>query len=167
MNFSFDILHNLFGQTNPIVIFLYIFFYEVLCAIFWPTPSEAPLLLYPRFSLFTINFVCALGKGFGAYVVCKGYDILEVLLKRLHIAHFLMISPRVRSLILKKGFWAYLLIQSVPFMPMRTGIYIYSFTARNSILVALGAFVGTIIRNYLMFLLVMLGYISFRKLYPG
>ena len=167
MNFSFDILHNFFGQTNPIVIFLYIFFYEVLCAIFWPTPSEAPLLLYPKFSLFAINVVCALGKGIGAYLVCKGYDILEVLFKRLHIDRFLMVSPRVQSLILKKGFWAYLLIQSVPFMPMRTGIYIYSFTTRNGFFVAFGAFVGTIIRNYLMFFLVMLGYISLRKLYTG
>ena len=51
--------------------------YQVACTLFWPTPSEAPLLLYPRISLVTILALCVIGKVLGAVAILAGWKQVE------------------------------------------------------------------------------------------
>lgn len=147
-------------ETSSWLLTFYIFIYNVACAIFWPTPSEVPLLLYQKLPLPVIILVSGIGKGFGAYLVCKTWDTLDKILKKLHFNLLFWSKSRVEHYIRKKGFVAYLLMQSIPFMPMRSSIYIFSYISQNSKQVAIGAAIGTIFRNLLMLSLVYLGYIS-------
>lgn len=133
---------------------LSIIVYQVACTVFWPTPSEAPLLLYPRMSLVTILALCVVGKVLGAVVILTGWKQVERLAAR--------IPPRlvrgrdwVRARLIRYGFPAYFVMQAVPFMPMRTSLYVYSGIAKDWRLVLLGIAVGTVVRNLLMFGLVL------------
>ena len=165
------LFRNIF-QANDFLIAFYIFVYEIFCAIFLFTPSEAPILLskapvllYPRLSFLTIIIISALGKGFGAWIVCKWLDILEKLFKHLHLHRFFSPKTRIKNYLASKGFIAYFLMQAIPFMPMRSSIYVYSFISRNGAKVAIGAAIGTIFRNLLMLLLIWFGYISAKTLF--
>ncbi len=196
MVFSIDFLRSIYlmfvsyetFQIKHGLTLLYIFVYEIACAIFWPTPSEVPLLLYPKFPLFTIIIVSAIGKSFGAYLFFKWWPIINKLIQpviqyiqrlittiiqRLHLNH--IIDPiknyikkrnnKIKHFIETKGFIAYFLMQAIPFMPMRSSIYVYSFISRNGAKVAIGAAIGTIFRNLLMLLLIWFGYISVKTLF--
>lgn len=151
--------YNLVNASNWIVVF-YVFIYNIACAIFWPTPSEAPLLLYKELPLPIIILVSAIGKGVGAYIVCKTWFTLDKVLKKIRFRFLFWPKSRIELYIKNKGFIAYLLMQSIPFMPMRSGIYIYSYISQDSKLVAIGAFIGTIFRNLLMLVLVYFGYVT-------
>lgn len=133
---------------------LSIIVYQVACTVFWPTPSEAPLLLYPRMSLVTILALCVVGKVLGAVVILTGCKQVERLAAR--------IPPRlvrgrdwVRAWLIRYGFPAYFVMQAVPFMPMRTSLYVYAGITKDGRLVLLGIAVGTVVRNLLMFGLVL------------
>jgi hypothetical protein len=137
--------------------------FEALCAIIVPIPSELPLLLYPRISLVIILLTSAIGKGIGAYIVCMWFTKIEELANKFQISRFFWTMDRIEGFIRKKGFIGYLMMQSIPFAPMRSSIYAYSVIHRDPKTVMKGAFFGTIIRNLLMFLLLTLGYISFKS----
>jgi hypothetical protein len=128
--------------------------YQVACTLFWPTPSEAPLLLYPRVSLVTILALCVVGKVLGAIVILAGWKQVERFGRRTPAR-----VARVRSWMTERlrryGFPAYFAMQAVPFMPMRTSLYVYAGLARSWRPVVLGIAMGTVVRNLLMFGLVM------------
>lgn len=171
----------LFQNSN--LLLLYIFIYEVLCAIFLSTFSEAPLLLVkapllyvPKFHLFTILIVSALGKGFGAWIVCRWWNIINKFIKMFHFSRFfppntwignrfIRLKNRIEDILNKWGFRAYLVMQSIPFFgPMRSSIYLYSSISRNGAKVAIGAAIGSVLRNLLMLVLILLGYVSIKTL---
>jgi hypothetical protein len=56
--------------------------YQVACTLFWPTPWEAPLLLYPRWPLGTILALCVVGKVLGALAILAGSRGAEGLVAR-------------------------------------------------------------------------------------
>jgi uncharacterized membrane protein YdjX (TVP38/TMEM64 family) len=128
--------------------------YQVACTLFWPTPSEAPLLLYPRISLVTILALCVVGKVLGAVVILTGWRQVERFSARMP-ARARAARDRIRRWLVRYGFAAYFLTQAVPFMPMRTGLYLYAGIARSWPPVVLGIAVGTIVRNLLMLGLVL------------
>lgn len=150
-------------QLSYSLILLYIYVYNLACAIFWPTPSEAPLLFYHKLSLLIIILISALGKASGAYIAFLAMDKMRKLLKP-RLRPFFLSKESIERLIANKGFLAYLFMQGVPFMPMRTSILAYSFLAQSGAKVALGAGIGTVSRNLLMLLLFRLGYESIKAL---
>jgi len=123
--------------------------YQVACTLFWPTPSEAPLLLYPRISLVTILALCVVGKVLGAVAILAGWKQVERFGARMP-ARVAGARDRVRGWLIRYGFPAYFLTQAVPFMPMRTGLYVYAGIAKSWRPVVLGIAVGTVVRNLLM-----------------
>ena len=123
--------------------------YQVACTLFWPTPSEAPLLLYPRISLVTILALCVIGKVLGAVAILAGWQQIERFGARMP-ARVARARDRVRAWLIRYGFPAYFLTQAVPFMPMRTGLYVYAGIAKSWRPVVLGIAVGTVVRNLLM-----------------
>jgi hypothetical protein len=123
--------------------------YQMACTLFWPTPSEAPLLLYPRISLVTILALCVTGKVLGAVTILAGWKQVERFSARLP-ARAAGARARVRRWVLRYGFPAYFLTQAVPFMPMRTGLYVYAGTAKTWRPVVFGIALGTVVRNLLM-----------------
>jgi uncharacterized membrane protein len=136
------------------IVALSVVIYQVACTIFWPTPSEAPLLLYPRMSLMLILALCVVGKVIGAIAILAGWTRLERLAARAP-KRVLRSRDRVRDWLGRYGFPAYLVTQAVPFMPMRTGLYVYAGIAKDWRPVVLGIAVGTVVRNLLIFGLVM------------
>ncbi len=128
--------------------------YQIACTLFWPTPSEAPLLLYPKISLVTILTLCVVGKVLGAVTILAGWKQVERFSARLP-AGVARTGDRVRQWVLRYGFPAYFLTQAVPFMPMRTGLYVYAGIAKTWRPVVLGIALGTVVRNLLMLGLVM------------
>jgi hypothetical protein len=133
---------------------LSIVLYQVACTLFWPTPSEAPLLLYPRISLVTILVLCVVGKVLGAVTILAGWTQVERFSARMP-ARVAGARDWVRRWLVHYGFPAYFVTQAVPFMPMRTGLYVYAGIARSWRPVVLGIAVGTVVRNLLMFGLVL------------
>jgi hypothetical protein len=138
----------------PAITALSIVVYQVACTLFWPTPSEAPLLLYPRWSLVTILALCVAGKVLGAVVILAGWTQIERLAARLP-PRFVRGRDWVRDRLARHGFTAYFVMQAVPFMPMRTSLYVYAGIARDWRPVVLGIAAGTVVRNLLMFGLVL------------
>jgi hypothetical protein len=128
--------------------------YQVACTLFWPTPSEAPLLLYPQWSLVTILALCVVGKVLGAITILVGWTHMERLAVRAP-GRVVRFRDWVRDRLARWGFPAYLVMQSVPFMPMRTSLYVYAGVAKDWRPVVLGIAAGTVVRNLLMFGLVM------------
>jgi hypothetical protein len=128
--------------------------YQVACTLFWPTPSEAPLLLYPRMPLVAILVLCTVGKVLGAVVILAGWKQVERFSARMP-ARLAGVRDRVRHWLGRYGFPAYLVMQSVPFMPMRTSLYVYAGLAKTWPPVLLGIAAGTVVRNLLMFGLVL------------
>ena len=123
--------------------------YQVACTLFWPTPSEAPLLLYPRMSLVTILALCVVGKVVGAVAILAGWRQAERLSSRTP-ARIVRFRDWVRDRLVCYGFPAYFITQAIPFMPMRTGLYVYAGVAGSWRPVVLGIAVGTLVRNLLM-----------------
>lgn len=128
--------------------------YQVACTLFWPTPSEAPLLLYPKWSLVTILALCVVGKVLGAVVILAGWTQIERLAARIP-ERFVRGRDWVRDRLIRYGFPAYFVMQAVPFMPMRTSLYVYAGIAKDWRLVVVGIAMGTVVRNLLMFGLVL------------
>jgi hypothetical protein len=132
---------------------LSIILYQVACTLFWPTPSEAPLLFYPRMSLVTILALCVVGKVLGAVAILTGWRQVERFSGRApdRIVRFRnWMTDRLR----RYGFPAYFVMQAVPFMPMRTSLYVYAGLAKSWRPVVLGIAIATVVRNLLMFGLV-------------
>jgi hypothetical protein len=123
--------------------------YQVACTLFWPTPSEAPLLLYPRISLVTILALCVIGKVLGAVAILAGWKQVERFGARMP-AGAAGAREWIRNWLVRYGFPAYFLTQAVPFMPMRTGLYVYAGIAKSWRPVVLGIALGTVVRNLLM-----------------
>jgi membrane protein YqaA with SNARE-associated domain len=123
--------------------------YQVACTLFWPTPSEAPLLLLGHLSLPTILTLCVVGKVVGALVILGGWTQVERFAARLPPP---VAGARrwVADRLARYGFPAYVVMQSVPFMPMRTSLYVYAGLATSWRPVVLGIAVGTVARNLLM-----------------
>ena len=136
------------------VVALSVVVYQVACTLFWPTPSEAPLLLYPQWSLPTILALCVVGKVLGAVAILAGWTQVERLSARIP-PRLLGARDRVRGWLARYGFPAYFVMQAVPFMPMRTSLYVYAGLAKSWRPVVLGIAVGTVVRNLLMFGLVL------------
>jgi len=153
-------------QDNSPLVYFYLFIYATACAIFLPTPSEAPIFLYPKFPMTFILIISALGKGIGACIVCEWWELLDTLLIRFKLRRLTFRKDRLERYIQKWGFWAYFFTQAVPFMPMRTAIYVYSYLGRNTSLVGLGAGIGTVIRMLFMYGIVWLGYLSIKSIMP-
>lgn len=128
--------------------------YQVACTLFWPTPSEAPLLLYPKWSLVTILALCVVGKVLGAVVILAGWTHVERLAARVP-ERLVRGRDWVRDRLARYGFPAYFVMQAVPFMPMRTSLYVYAGIAKDWRLVVVGIAVGTVVRNLLMLGLVL------------
>ena len=120
--------------------------YQMACTLFWPTPSEAPLLLYPKISLVTILALCVVGKVLGAVAILAGWKQVERFSARWP-ANVAGARDRVRRWVLRYGFPAYFLTQAVPFMPMRTGLYVYAGIAKTWRPVVFGVAAGTVVRN--------------------
>lgn len=128
--------------------------YEIACTLFWPTPSEAPLLLYPRWSLWAILALSVAGKVLGAVVILVGWKQAERLAARAP-RRFVRVRAWLQERLARWGFPAYLTMQAVPFMPMRTSLYVYAGVARDWRLVVVGMAVGTVVRSLLMLGLVL------------
>ena len=128
--------------------------YQVACTLFWPTPSEAPLLLYPRWPLVTILALCVAGKVLGALAILTGWRRAEGLVARAP-ERILRLRLWLRQRLVRHGFSAYLVTQAVPFMPMRTGLYVYAGIASRWWPVVVGVALGTVVRNLLVLALVM------------
>jgi hypothetical protein len=128
--------------------------YQVACTLFWPTPSEAPLLLYPKMSLVVILALCVLGKVLGALAILAGLTRVERWVAR-GPRRLAGLRDRLRQRLVRWGFPAYFVMQAVPFMPMRASLYLYAGIARDRRLVVLGIAVGTVVRNLLMLGLVL------------
>ena len=134
----------------------YIFFYEAACAVFLPTPSEAPMFLFPDLSRTTVVLPCALGKGTGSYIVFLTGDrfrrsrFFARTLKLLRLdglfSRLLAISENVMA---TYGYLGFLFVLSIPAMPMRSAIYSVSLLRIDALKFALGAAIGTIPRNLL------------------
>jgi hypothetical protein len=133
---------------------LSVILYQIACTLFWPTPSEAPLLLYPRMSLVTILALCVVGKVLGAVAILAGWTQIERLSSRVP-QRFAGVREWVRERLTRYGFPAYFVMQAVPFMPMRTSLYVYAGIAKTWRPVVFGMAAGTVVRNLLMFELVM------------
>ena len=127
--------------------------YQVACTLFWPTPSEAPLLLYPRMSLVTILALCVVGKVVGAIAILAGWTQVERFTERAP-ERIVRVRNWVSDRLARHGFAAYFVMQAVPFMPMRTSLYAYAGIANSWRPVLLGIAAGTVVRNLLMFGLV-------------
>ena len=156
--------YNLITSNNLLLIF-YVFIYNIACAIFLPTPSEAPMLLYKKVPLPIIILISAFGKGLGAYIVCRTWATLDKTLKKFRLSFLFWPKARIERYIRGKGFIAYLIMQSIPFMPMRSSIYIFSYISQNGKQVAIGAIIGTILRNIIMLLLFYFGYLSIQGIF--
>ena len=128
--------------------------YGIACTVFWPTPSEAPLLLYPRMSLAWILALSVLGKVLGAIVILAGFTWVERLTVW-DLPRCARAREWLRDRLARWGFPAYFVMQAVPFMPMRASLYLYAGIARDWRLVVLGIAVGTVVRNLLMLGLVL------------
>ena len=139
---------------NGPVTALSIVVYQVACTLFWPTPSEAPLLLYPRMSLVAILALCVVGKVLGAVAILAGWTQMERLAARVP-GRPVWFRNWVSDRLARYGFPAYFVMQAVPFMPMRTSLYVYAGIARDWRLVVLGIAAGTVVRNLLVFGLVL------------
>jgi uncharacterized membrane protein YdjX (TVP38/TMEM64 family) len=162
-------VHRLFAEhglaARPRAVVLgYVFLYELACAVFWPTPSEAPLLLYRQVPLAWIILACSAGKGCGAYLVCRGWRGLDAVLAPLGLARVSALRDRVRERLARGGFAAYFLMQALPFLPMRTAIYVYASVAGDWRPVVAGAAIGTACRSLLMLAIVAAGYLSWTRI---
>jgi hypothetical protein len=140
--------------VNMPITALSIVVYQVACTLFWPTPSEAPLLLYSRMSLVLILALCVVGKVLGAVVILAGWTHFERLAARIP-QRFVRGRDWMRDRLIRYGFAGYFVMQAVPFMPMRTSLYVYAGIAKDWRPVVLGIAVGTVVRNLLMFGLVL------------
>lgn len=145
----------------------YIFIYSAACAIFLPLPSEAPMFLFPELSRAAVLVACALGKGSGAYVVFISgdwlgkSDLFKWLTRLFRVerlwSKFLGWSQRFMK---SYGFLGFLAMMSIPAMPMRSAIYSVSVLDINGVQFALGAAVGTVVRNSLVYF----GYVGIKSL---
>jgi len=125
------------------------------------------MFLFPELSRITVLVACALGKGSGAYVVFISGDWLgksdffKGLMRLLKVerlwSRFLGWSQRFMT---SYGFLGFLAFMSIPGMPMRSAIYSVSVLDINGIQFALGAAVGTIVRNSLVYF----GYLGIKSL---
>ena len=136
----------------------YIFVYEAACAIFLPLPSEAPMFLFPDLSRVTVLAACALGKGFGSYLVFIFGDyfsqttLFDKVIELLRLKNFWMGLMAWSERFMKSyGFIGFLILMSLPGMPMRSAIYSVSILGINGVQFALGSAVGTVIRSLLVY----------------
>jgi membrane protein YqaA with SNARE-associated domain len=139
---------------TAVVTALSIVIYGAACTLFWPTPSEAPLLFYPQVPLVWILALSVAGKVIGALAILAGWAQVTRLAGR-DPQWLERLRDWVRARLARYGFLAYLAMQAVPFMPMRSSLYVYAGIARDWRPVVLGIAVGTVVRNLLMLVLFM------------
>lgn len=147
------------------ILLVNIFIYNIACAIFLPTLSEAPLLFYNQIPILIIIIVSSLGKGIGALVVSKTWRTFEKLAEKMKLSFLFWPKNRIEKYIKTKGFIAYFIMQAIPFMPMRSSIYIYSYVSNNKHKIFWGATIGTFFRNIIFFFLFYLGLISLKTIF--
>jgi membrane protein DedA with SNARE-associated domain len=135
-----------------------IYLYEAACAIFLPLPSEAPMFLFPELSRMTVLAACGLGKGCGAYLVFRSGDrirqsrLFRRALRALSLeAVWMRLTDWAARVMRTYGFAGFLLVQSMPGMPMRSAVYSASLLGVTPAKFALGAAVGTIVRNLVVY----------------
>jgi membrane protein YqaA with SNARE-associated domain len=145
----------------------YIFLYSAACAIFLPLPSEAPMFLFPNLSRVTVLVVCALGKGCGAYIIFLSGDwisqsgTLNRLVKMFGLERLWIRLLAWSNRIMKSyGLVGFLMLMSLPGMPMRSAIYSFSILRINGVVFALGVAIGTVVRNSLVYF----GYVGIKSL---
>lgn len=146
------------STPSAVLDIVYIFVYEAACAIFLPLPSEAPMFLFPRLSRITVLIACALGKGFGSYIVFRSGGLLKESKAFLKFLAFIRLdSLWVRffawseGVMKTYGLLGFLVFMSVPGMPMRSSIYSASMMKINAFQFSLGSAIGTIIRCSLVY----------------
>jgi hypothetical protein len=138
------------ASASPIRLRLAIAAYTAACAVFLPTPSEAVILLRGRVSLFDILVAAAIGKALGSLVLGQAAISIAGWIDRSRFASLVAISDRRRAQLTRWGLPAYFVMQSVPFLPMRSSIYAYAHISRSLPRVVVGAGVGTLVRTTLM-----------------
>lgn len=140
--------------------------YTFLCALFLPTPSEAPLLLTTFLPLPVLFLVACFGKALGSVGLAFGVswymdrpdDVDNWLGKLVRKA-----SGSWQSSIGVQSWLAvfYFVFQSIPFLPMRTSTLAYAHLVGRTSYMYLVVFilsgVGTFFRMYLMALLLTWG----------
>jgi len=138
----------------------YIFLYSA-CAVYLPVPSEAPMFWFPSLPRSTVLIVCALGKGAGAYVMFWSGDrfrqtaLFEKVTDWFHSAmdyvgildKWLSFLRWIDRLIQRYGLWGFLLVMSIPGVPMKTPIYSVSVLRISGPKFALAVMAGTVVRN--------------------
>lgn len=136
--------------ASPVRLRLAILLYTAACAVFLPTPSEAVLLLRDQVPLRDILIAAAIGKALGSLVLGQAAIGIAGWIERSRFARLVALSDRRRAQLVRWGLPAYVVMQSVPFLPMRSSIYAYAHISRSLPRVAIGAGVGTLVRTTLM-----------------
>lgn len=139
------------------------FLYSALCAVFLPTPSEAPLLLLNVLAPIPVIFISSAGKMIGSLVLAlisrrATGAVFTLLLRRKYIVPE---SGFIASINGKWGLTAYGLCQAIPFLPMRTSTIVLASTSRPGraifLNIAVISFLGSIIRMLIVWWLVRAG----------
>ena len=150
------------------------FVYSMFCAMFLPTPSEAPLALMPDFiwgNWFMIGSILgfsAIGKGLGAALlafstpsIVRFFPGIDKLANASWIKSILNHWQSNQLLFNWKAAVIYFLFQAIPFAPMRTSTIALAFFCKSSKLFVFSIFwlsaLGTIFRMLLMLWLIKVG----------
>ncbi|MEW8295491.1 MAG: hypothetical protein AB2715_12600 [Candidatus Thiodiazotropha sp.] len=157
-------------EFTTLQIFIGIGVYTALCAVFIPTPSEAPLLLSGVVSVVQIYIISAIGKGLGSialalfssnFVTYNEYieDWIRGLKKSSENTWV------ARHMVGRNKMILYFMCQAIPFAPMRLSTIIYAchsgLATRMFVEVFFLSAAGTIVRMYVFYsILVSLGYTS-------
>jgi uncharacterized membrane protein YdjX (TVP38/TMEM64 family) len=143
---------------SPAVSLACIVLYTAACAVFLPLPSEAPMFLFPELSRVAVLLACAAGKGAGSAVVFASGRRLSrsafftAALGRLGIARIWARLVRWSGRIVATyGLPGFVVLQSVPGMPMRAPIYAVSLLGVAIAPFAIAVGVGTLLRNTLVY----------------
>lgn len=158
-------------EGDPALEILAIVLYEFVCGTVAGI-TELPMFLFPNLSRTAVVLSCCIGKGLGAYSILlfgtriqsfslwnrvRGYGAR--LLKRagvLNVAE--RVNTRLESFVKRNGFPAYLLLMSVPFAPMRSTTYAAALLGAPPLMYAIGAAIGTAVRNLIVYYLIYFGY---------
>jgi membrane protein YqaA with SNARE-associated domain len=127
-----------------------IFLYEIGAAVILPTPSELPVLSYQWIPLGWLFLFAVAGKTLGSYAVFFLGDRLKSTNRFQNLADRYAWIRRVLAwserFVRRFGFWAVLILLSVPGFPDTLSLYLFALVGNRPVLFAMAAGLGTAVR---------------------
>lgn len=131
---------------------LSILLYELVCTV-TPAPIEAPMFLFPELPRWAVLITIAIGKGCGTYlffIIVHNLKRTRVLARigeaRSRVPIWNKLSRWSKGIVDSYGLLGFLLIQSIPGLPMRSAVYAASLLGINAIKFSVAAAIGAVVR---------------------